>query len=63
MKDRRKRESQHIVVSRRCDEPMADKKGLLPCEGGTKCFSCIACLEQDLDGEWSHCDLMRREAK
>lgn len=49
----------YVVVARRCDRPMAEKKHLLPCEGGIKCHTCFACLEQDLNGEWQHCDPLR----
>lgn len=48
------------ILQRRCDEPMADKKGYLPCEGGIKCKTCPVCLEQVDSGEWRHYDPTRR---
>lgn len=49
-----------IIIQRKCDEPMADKKHYLPCEGGIKCNTCPACLEQVDSGEWRHHDPMSR---
>lgn len=54
-----KSSSAYIVLDRECDTAMADKKGFLPCEGGVKCFTCIACKEQSTTGEWSHHDPLR----
>lgn len=59
MKKKKKNETPGIVVDRKCDVPMAEKKHFLPCEGGTKCFGCVACMEQDQNGEWHHCDPLR----
>lgn len=55
-KKRDKQSERNIVLDRKCDVPMADKKHFLPCEGGNKCKTCVACLEQGLNGEWQHCD-------
>lgn len=51
--------NQYIVEQRKCDVPMASKKHLLPCDGGSRCFGCVACMEKDQNGEWHHCDPLR----
>lgn len=56
-------EVEEIVIDRRCDVPMASKKGLLPCEGGAKCLNCYACLEQIENGEWRHYDPLRGKVR
>lgn len=41
------------VIKRRCDVPMARKKGLLRlCDH--KCSTCVACLEMDESGQEEH---------
>lgn len=52
-----------VILQRRCDVPMAEKKGYLPCDGGIKCHTCHACLEQVDNGEWRHCDPLRGKTK
>lgn len=41
-----------MIISRRCDKPMARRKGLLPC--GHRCKTCVACIERDDHGTESH---------
>ena len=41
-----------MIVKRRCDKPMAEKKGLLPCS--RRCRTCIACIERDEHGDERH---------
>lgn len=41
-----------ITVRRRCDVPMARKKGLLPC--GHRCRTCLACIQINRLGEERH---------
>lgn len=41
-----------IIVSRRCDVPMARSKNLLPC--GKQCSTCVACIERDQYGNEGH---------
>ena len=43
---------EYIVVSRRCDVPMARSKGLLPCR--KECRTCTACIERDQYGNERH---------
>lgn len=40
------------IIRRECDEPMARRKGYLPCEHD--CKNCLACIETNKDGERSH---------
>ena len=40
------------IIRRECDEPMARRKGYLPCEHD--CRNCLACIEVNRDGERSH---------
>lgn len=40
------------IIKRECDEPMAKKKGYLPCEG--RCKECHACIETLGTGERRH---------
>ena len=41
-----------ITVRRRCDVPMARKKGLLPCSH--RCRTCLACIQINRLGEERH---------
>ena len=41
-----------MIISRRCDKPMARKKRLLPCDH--RCRTCIACIERNEYGDESH---------
>lgn len=43
------------VVRRRCDKPMAEKKGFLPCDND--CKNCLACIEELKCGENRHVSL------
>lgn len=40
-----------------CDAPMADKKGLFPCDN--RCRECIACIRTDENGNREHVDIVR----
>lgn len=42
-----------MIVSRRCDVPMARSKGFLPCKG-EDCRSCVACIVRDDHGNEYH---------
>lgn len=41
-----------MIVSRRCDRPMAEKKRLLPCDH--RCSTCVACIERNEYGDERH---------
>ena len=41
-----------MIVKRRCDEPMARSKRLLPCR--KNCASCVACIERNEYGDERH---------
>lgn len=41
-----------MIIKRRCDKPMARKKGLLPCKH--RCKTCNACIQMDDSGRESH---------
>lgn len=41
-----------MIVKRRCDKPMAEKKGLLPCDH--RCSTCSACIERNEYGDERH---------
>lgn len=41
-----------MIVSRRCDRPMARRKRLLPCD--KNCRDCMASIERDDLGNESH---------
>lgn len=41
-----------MIVSRRCDVPMARRKRLFPCDH--RCRQCVACIEKDDMGNESH---------
>lgn len=41
-----------MITSMRCDRPMAEKKGLLPC--GKRCRTCVACIKTDEFGREGH---------
>lgn len=41
-----------MIIRRRCDEPMARSKRLLPCEHN--CKSCVACIIRDDSGNEYH---------
>ena len=43
----------HFIIKRDCDEPMARKKNLLPCD--KDCSNCMACIETMNNGERRHC--------
>lgn len=46
-------EKTRVVIRRRCDVPMARKKGILDnCHG--KCADCLCCIEMDSLGNESH---------
>ena len=49
---REERFESNRIVRRECDESMARKKGLLPCE--KKCKTCMAAIEVHADGERNH---------
>jgi len=40
------------IVRRYCDEPMAKKKGWIPCDG--QCKNCLACIEVLKSGDKRH---------
>lgn len=41
-----------MIIRRYCDEPMAKKKKLFPCD--KRCHQCVACIEVDEDGQGAH---------
>ena len=41
-----------MIIGRRCDKPMAEKKRLLPCN--KRCRTCVACIRISDDGRESH---------
>lgn len=41
-----------MIVSYRCDKPMARSKGLLPCK--KTCKSCVCCILRDDQGSERH---------
>lgn len=41
-----------MIIRRYCDEPMAKKKKLFPCD--KRCRQCVACVEVDKDGQGAH---------
>ena len=41
-----------MIISIRCDEPMAKKKGLLPCN--KRCRTCVACIRRNEYGQEGH---------
>lgn len=41
-----------MIISTRCDVPMARSKRLLPCN--KRCRSCVACILRDDSGSESH---------
>lgn len=49
----RKSKDGFVIVRRECDEAMARKKRMLPCEN-KKCKTCIACIEIDVAGNRDH---------
>lgn len=49
----RKSKGDIVIVRRECDEAMARKKRMLPCEN-KKCKTCIACIEIDVAGNRDH---------
>lgn len=47
-----------VIVSRRCDEPMARRKGLLGyCQH--RCSECLCCIEKDAHGSEQHVSIVR----
>lgn len=46
-----------MVIGRRCDKPMAEKKGLLPCK--KRCRTCVACIHISDDGRDFHTPTFR----
>ena len=42
-----------MIISTRCDVPMARSKGFLPCKGES-CRSCVACIIRDETGSEYH---------
>lgn len=45
------------VIRRRCDVPMARRKGLIPCD--KTCKTCVACIETDEEYRDSHASMGR----
>jgi len=41
-----------MIIKRRCDKPMAEKKGLLPCQH--RCKTCNACIVMGENSSESH---------
>lgn len=41
-----------MIIKRRCDVPMAEKKGLFPCNG--RCKTCLACIRMNELGQEDH---------
>lgn len=46
-----------MIVRRRCDKPMAEKKRLLPCK--KRCRTCVACIHISDDGRDFHTPTFR----
>lgn len=46
-----------MIISRRCDRPMAISKRLLPCN--KRCATCVACIVRDELGTEGHVNLQK----